>query len=68
MPSPFQLNDLWLTALYLLTPTHSIIPYGNIFDLHPLSQEHNWGVKGGLCYIFIYVSFFVSSLISQSVG
>jgi len=46
---PFQLIDLWLTEL---TPTHSTISYGNIFDLHPLSQEHNYG-KIGLCFFFM---------------
>jgi hypothetical protein len=31
----------WLCSV-MLTPTYSIIYYGNIiFDLHPLFQEHN---------------------------
>jgi len=32
----------------MLTPTYSIISYGNIiFDLCPLFQEHKWDVQQG---------------------
>jgi len=38
----------WLHSI-TLTPTYSIISHGNkIFDLHPLFQEHNKGIKQGL--------------------
>jgi hypothetical protein len=40
-----RLSSLWLTQ----TPTYFIISYGNVmFDLHPLSQQHNQGIKQGL--------------------
>jgi hypothetical protein len=43
------LSSVWLP----LNPTCSIISYGDIFnlvhfDLRPLFQEHNYGVKRGL--------------------
>jgi len=54
----------WLHSIRL-TPTHSIISYGNIFDLRPLSQEHNYGVKQRYATSFL-CEFVVSSLIPQS--
>ena len=43
----------WLFS-FMLTPTYCIISYENIifylcpFDLHPLYQEHSYGIKQGL--------------------
>jgi hypothetical protein len=42
----------WLHSI-TLTPTYSIISYGNItfylcLDLHPLFQAQNYGIKQGL--------------------
>ena len=44
-----QFTALWLVYLHLFTPCFygNIIFYLCLFDLHPLFQEHDWGLKQG---------------------
>jgi hypothetical protein len=63
MPSHFWFNALWLPALYytnrylfhyFLWEYHLIYDF---FDLCPLSQEHNWGMKQGLGVHLLFETF-----------